>query len=90
MIHHLKTLPKYFIATATKHKTFEVRDNDKGFGVGDILCLKEWFPDDQRYSGRELFCYVEYIMQGGQFGIADSHVVMSIELLQSYNPNSTG
>lgn len=42
--HHLKTWPKYFKALLDGGKTFELRNNDRNFAVGDILVLKEFKP----------------------------------------------
>lgn len=41
MIHELKISPEYFDAVAQDIKPFEVRKNDRGFMVGDVLILCE-------------------------------------------------
>ena len=50
--HHLRTWPRYFQAILDGRKNFEIRVNDRGFAEGDSLCLEEWSPETQRYSGR--------------------------------------
>ena len=45
MRHQLKTWPEYFKAVAAGTKTFEVRENDRNFKVGDVLELREWIPE---------------------------------------------
>ena len=41
MIHELKTLPEYFEAVRKGDKTFELREDDRNFKVGDYLALNE-------------------------------------------------
>lgn len=42
MNHDLKLTPPYFQAVMEGRKTFEVRQNDRGFQAGDSVTLKEW------------------------------------------------
>jgi hypothetical protein len=44
MIHELKTWPEYFRACRSGDKTFELRLNDRGFKVEDVLVLREFDP----------------------------------------------
>jgi len=44
MIHELKILPQYFCRVLDGSKTFEVRDNDRGFQPGDGVRLCEYDP----------------------------------------------
>lgn len=44
MKHSLKIWPQYFYRVVDGSKTFEVRDNDRGFQPGDIVELKEYDP----------------------------------------------
>jgi hypothetical protein len=51
--HELKTWPEYFEALREGKKTFEIRENDRGFETGDILILKEFDPcEDCNGTGR--------------------------------------
>lgn len=78
MIHELKTWPEFFEAVLNGNKTFEVRRDDRGFSVGDILHLKEYDISLNRYTGRELAKTVTYILRGGKFGIEVGYVVMGL------------
>ena len=78
--HELKTWPEYFAAVLDGSKRAELRYDDRGFAVGDVLRLREWDPDEERYSGRECSVTVTHIVQGGAFGLAEGHVMMSIAL----------
>lgn len=80
-IHHLKVLPEYFRAVVDGAKPFEARKDDRGFGVGDTLILREWA--DEQYTGRVARAAVTYILRGGAFGIEHGYVVMGIRLATS-------
>lgn len=77
--HGMKCAQPCFDAVVRGEKTFEVRRNDRGFGgfrVGNELELREW--DGMEYTGRRCTVVVTYVLQGGQYGIADGYCVMSI------------
>lgn len=65
MEHELKTWPAFFEEIASGRKTFEVRQDDRGFSVGDILVLREWEPTGEQYTGREVRKVVTYILRAG-------------------------
>lgn len=78
MVHELKTWSEYFQQIYMGKKTFEVRKNDRNFKIGDMLILKEWLPNVNKYTGDEMARKVTSILYGGQFGIEEGYVVMSI------------
>lgn len=45
MIHELKIWPQYYCRVADGSKTFELRNNDRGFQVGDEVVLREYNPN---------------------------------------------
>ena len=80
MIHRLKTWPDTFNLSLGGVKPFEVRQDDRGYAVGDTLCLKEWDPLGQIYTGRELTRRVTCILRtGGPVALPDGLVVMGVE-----------
>lgn len=80
MEHKLKTWPVFFWDVASGAKTFEIRKNDRGFRTGDMLCLQEYDPDKQEYTGDELYAKINYIVSlNGLPGIPEGYVGMSIE-----------
>jgi hypothetical protein len=62
MTHELKTWPDYYLHIVDGTKTFEYRRDDRGFKVGDVLHLREWEPTFEKYTGRELYRRVTYIL----------------------------
>lgn len=84
MHHSIKILPDFFEAVWLGIKTFEVREDDRGYKAGDILILKEFIPAEDRFTGRSVPVFVSYVMSGGNFGIDSRFCVMSIKVLNEY------
>ncbi len=76
--HNLKTWIEYFTQVWDGKKNFEVRKNDRNFKVGDTLILREWDNVENNYTGRYMYRKIKYILNGGQFGIEEGYVVISI------------
>lgn len=77
-IHYLKTHPEQFVFVDLDIKKQETRKNDRDYKVGDFLCLREWKPDSEQYTGRFCWRYITHILPGGQFGIKRGYAVLSI------------
>jgi hypothetical protein len=82
--HELKILPQYFKAVEDGTKTFELRENDRDFKVGDTLILKEWeFIKgkyiEEGYTGKVIKKEITYIFEGGQYGLANNYVILAIK-----------
>jgi hypothetical protein len=60
--HRLKTWPLYFEEVHQGRKTFEVRVNDRDFKEGDLICLQEYLPDNEKYTGRCSWFKAGYIL----------------------------
>lgn len=73
-IHHLKILPEYFEAVVSGDKCFEIRKNDRGYKVGDILRLNEY--EDGKYTGNFHVAEITYITDYAQ---QDGYVVLGIK-----------
>lgn len=76
-IHELKLNTAYFPSVADGSKTFEIRKNDRGYEVGDVLILRE-YDDAENYTGKRLVVDVTYVTDYQQ---RDGYVVMSIALI---------
>ena len=77
--HELKVDPELFRAIRGGFKTAEIRKDDRGFEVGDILIL---YPFD-RATGRAASPHVihrevTHKVVGGQFGIEAGYCLLSM------------
>ena len=81
-VHELKIKQNYCNDIRENNKSFEIRKNDRGFQVGDILHLKVIDEVTEEYTGFDMFVEVMYIHRG--FGLADGYVCMSIEQVWLY------
>lgn len=85
MRHELKTSIIPFEMLWRGVKSWEVRSiKDRHFAIRDELCLQEWEPVTQTYTGR----YIEAVIKGGMTGpvehwyglsIAAGYALLSIE-----------
>ncbi|MFZ2619561.1 MAG: DUF3850 domain-containing protein [Alphaproteobacteria bacterium] len=76
MQHILKSEPHQFEPTRLGLKLHDLRRNDdRNFAVGDTVVLREFLPDQQRYTGREVEATITYITS------AQNHCVLSPEAL---------
>lgn len=84
--HILKTDPDQFQAVVSGAKTFEIRLNDRGYAVGDVLGLRETrhTAADMRagaplvYTGRECQRFISHVLTG--YGLAEGWCCLSFEL----------
>lgn len=79
MRHELKCNRQYLRDITDGRKLFEVRRDDRGFEVGDLLFLREF--DDGQYGESSIEARVSYLLRGGKFGIEDGFVVLGIRPL---------
>ncbi|WP_222850767.1 DUF3850 domain-containing protein [Achromobacter xylosoxidans] len=84
--HILKTDPDVFQAVLSGAKTFEIRLNDRGYAVGDVLGLRETKHTGAEmragapleYTGRECQRFVSHVLTG--YGLADGWCCLSFRL----------
>lgn len=72
--HFLKIYSKYFVAVEEGAKTFEIRENDRNFQVGDILVLLE-IDDKKKETGNSIVKEVTYMTN---FMQRENYVVLAI------------
>lgn len=72
--HELKCWPEFFQAVLDGRKTFEIRRDDRGFGAGDVLLLRECSVEGH-YSGRRLTRTVSYVTS---FQQREGYVVLAL------------
>ncbi len=78
--HELKTWPEYFDPVYDGRKRAELRRDDRGFAVGDVVHLREWEPMTQAYTGRELRATITHILRDGEW-LTPGYVMFSIEVV---------
>lgn len=69
--HALKCWPEFFQPIFEGKKTHEIRINDRGYKVGDLLLLGEWNPETEEYTGRNLTVEVTYISETSTIAYRD-------------------
>ncbi len=83
-IHEIKCLPQYFEETAAGRKCFEIRKNDRGYKVGDLLAINEY--DGEKYTGRTMLLSVDFIMDPNEVMTCSlGYVVMGIHRLHIHD-----
>ena len=80
-IHKLKLNAAYYDDSASGIKTFEIRNNDRNFKVGDILELREWihgrFEDKGIYTGATHWKVITYILDDEKY-LHDGYVCLAV------------
>ena len=73
----LKTLPQYFEEVRSGNKTFELREDDRTYKVGDKLRLLEF--DYGTYTGRECHRTISSILKDvEQYGLKKGFVILAL------------
>lgn len=85
-VHDLKCWPPCWEAIATGRKTCDLRKNDRGYRVGDLLILREWIPDNWLeddtpggFTGRVCQREITHVLLGSKFGLASGYVALSLQ-----------
>jgi hypothetical protein len=82
-MHEIKTINPYFSDMWNGNKPFEIRREDRGYNLGDVLWSREYNPNDNTYTGREMLCSVDYMIAPGEFaGLSPGYCAMGCEVLQ--------
>lgn len=79
--HELKTTQPHFERVRSGAKRAEIRRDDRGFAVGDVLVLREYDPATDSYSGRTVEVHVTHVLAGFE-GLAAGFAALSFELRQ--------
>ena len=69
-----KILPKYFNEVASGRKRFELRKDDEGIQIGDIIVLREYDGD---YTGRSITATVSYVLRNcPEWGLMEGYCII--------------
>jgi len=86
MTHELKSWPEQFDAVWVGFKTDEIRFDDRGYDIGDLLVLRKWCPALKAFVGepcgvqRRIEARVMHVTRS--FGLKDGHVALSLHVLR--------
>lgn len=78
--HDLKIWPKFYPAVADGRKRAELRRDDRDFQMGDRLRLREFDPETNTYTGREITRAIRYLTR--PLPGAEGMVLLEIEEIQ--------
>ena len=68
--HEIKIRPEYYKSVIAGMKTFELRENDRDYQVGDEVKLMEW--DEDGFTGRYYTITITYVLKDcREYGLAD-------------------
>ena len=75
--HELKIWPQHFDKVQGGVKKFEVRMDDRGYQIGDLLHLREWDPMSELYTDREIMACIGYVHRG--WGLLPGFCILGFE-----------
>jgi flagellar biosynthesis/type III secretory pathway chaperone len=78
MVHQLRILPQDYKSIKEGSKTFELREYDRDFNIGDILVLKE-YEETSGYTKREIIKEVSYLFKGGEKGLDKEFCILGLK-----------
>lgn len=79
-VHELKTSSRWFQDVRVGRKKWEIRKNDRGFGIGDLLMLREWSETAGDYTGQWCLAQILTVWNALPAGLEDGYVVLDIGL----------
>lgn len=80
--HFLKTESKFFQQVKKREKRFELRKDDRGFAVGDLLMLQE-VGEDGNYTGDSVLVFVSNKLEDVEkFGLKKGHAILGISFYE--------
>lgn len=82
-VHELKTWPFFFEEIIKGTKTFEVRNDDRGFQVGDVLLLREFDNGTKKYSGRTISRLIKSKFDSNQVsGLERGYCILGLDTIR--------
>lgn len=85
-IHYLKSWSNLFKEAIAERKAFDLRKMDRDFRIGDGVCLEEFDPEKQEYTGQNAFFTITYITSANNpcalsdNGLQDNYCILGIRL----------
>lgn len=70
-----KILPEYFRSVVNGTKKFEIREDEDGLQICDVIILREW--DGEKYTGREIKKDIDYVLRNiPEYGLMPGYVIL--------------
>lgn len=70
-----KILPEYFRSVVNGTKKFEIREDEDGLQICDVIILREW--DGEKYTGREIEKNIDYVLRDvPEYGLMPGYVIL--------------
>ena len=76
-VHQIKLKSQYFKDVADGKKTFELRKNDRGYRIGDVLDMRE--IEDGEETGQHVRAEITYMLENYE-GIEEGYCILAIRL----------
>lgn len=78
--HNLKTIQPYFNQIKSGEKTFELRNDDRRYSVGDLICLMEF--KDGALTGPTITKEITHILRNcPEYGLMPGYCILSFKSL---------
>lgn len=82
-LHTVKSVEPFFTDTWYSIKLFDVRPNDRGYQVGDLLLQKQYDPVQDSYSGRFILARITYVAGPQQhIPLHEDFVILGLKILE--------
>lgn len=86
MVHDLKIKPRFYEDVLSGRKQFELCRDDRGFCVGDKVCLREWNEDVGDYTGRSVTMQIIYILRDvPEYGLMEGYCIFGFKEVGNNN-----
>ena len=82
-VHELKTVRPWFAMVFLGTKTAELRSHDRDFQIGDHLLLREYLPNEMRYTGSAVLAAITCMVTDADGPwLTRGHVMLSFRILE--------
>jgi hypothetical protein len=81
VVHNLKLWPQFWVTTTNAIRSFDIRNNDREFEIGDVIRFQEWEPSTRQYTGRECYREITYVLRARDCpakAITEGYVALAI------------
>lgn len=89
VVHEVKCTAEHYDALVVRVKKAELRFDDRHYEEGDFLYMAKVQDSGiggLRSTGDAMLMRITHKLSGGQYGLADGHCMLSLELMATYKP----